>query len=198
MADQCPTKGNKLVPTHGKKSFPKRPVKEEKLSALEEGAVQYDSGQEDEQAHTGIFSMDEGEIGYLDISVNGYSSRALVDTGAHISCISTSLARKAGLVVNQDECSSIWLADGKKIIPAGTAEIELSVGGHLPDSIRVRVMEDFVFDSLLGMDTLKKLGAHIHCDTHVVWLRGTLYQMKSKRPTAAEINAFLAEGVMTV
>eukprot|EP01121_Diplochlamys_sp_Union-15-3_P009686 TRINITY_DN2647_c0_g1_i2.p1 TRINITY_DN2647_c0_g1~~TRINITY_DN2647_c0_g1_i2.p1 ORF type:complete len:1234 (+),score=100.53 TRINITY_DN2647_c0_g1_i2:684-4385(+) len=198
MADQCPTKGNKLVPTHGKKSFPKRPVKEEKLSALEEGAVQYDSGQEDEQAHTGIFSMDEGEIGYLDISVNGYSSRALVDTGAHISCISTSLARKAGLVVNQDERSSIRLADGKKIIPAGTAEIELSVGGHLPDSIRVRVMEDFVFDSLLGMDTLKKLGAHIHCDTHVVWLRGTLYQMKSKRPTAAEINDFLAEGVTTV
>lgn len=99
--------------------------------------------------------------------VNGHRLDAVPDTGAEVSVISASLARKIGLAVNKAEGHrvSLELADGEIVRAIGAVEsLEWRFGKSGPAyNIKVHVLQELAHDMYLGYDFLRQSAAFTKC-----------------------------------
>jgi len=96
----------------------------------------------------------------------------LLDTGASVTVISSSLADRLGIKSDNIQSRPSQLADGRVIETARTRIDYLSVGPKLKHNIEVAILPSNApamgFDGLLGMDFLGEFGHHLDVNTQTI------------------------------
>lgn len=93
---------------------------------------------------------------YIEILVNGKHARAMVDTGAHYSCVNADFARRHKLLISSTPSSlpKLMAADGKPLSVVGKTEVPVSIAGYVC-YIEFIVIEALHHTVIFGLDALR-------------------------------------------
>ena len=121
---------------------------------------------------------------YILTKIGRWTIKALVDTGAHHSCVSLSFIRrirKQKLIVNSANQRRLFSANGKPMRVIGTIQLTLDFN-NLTVPITFCVLDHLHHDIILGMDFLKQTNANIDIPSKVVTLYDGLVGVNLTRP----------------
>jgi hypothetical protein len=82
--------------------------------------------------------------------------RALLDTGANSSFISTKKVKELGLEIIASS-AAVKNGDGSKQISPGTVQITFSIGHQFKTTAQFRVINLDIFDMIIGMDLFLRI-----------------------------------------
>ncbi|KAG1138813.1 hypothetical protein G6F38_010280 [Rhizopus arrhizus] len=103
----------------------------------------------------------------IQITLQGYRSRALVDTGANISALRTSVAEKLGLSIDKTTAATFTIADNSGASSRGTVRIQTMIG-PIDTTLVYHVVDTLSHPVILGYPQLKRLGAIIDTSNNQV------------------------------
>ena len=100
---------------------------------------------------------------YMFVKIGRYMQRALIDTGAHYSCVSMSFMKRLHLLPKMIKGSNqkrLFTADGKPLMVAGTIQLTINIHGlMIPTTFQV--IKSLNHDIILGMAFLTNTQANI-------------------------------------
>lgn len=111
------------------------------------------------------YIMPESAI-YVDIYVNTTKLRALVDTGATVTCIESKLAKDINLELVPTTVGSLRTANGSSMRKVSQAVVKLRLvvdKKNIENERDIVVCEGLPVDVILGLDTLTDLGLVVDC-----------------------------------
>ena len=113
---------------------------------------------------------------YVEIMINDKRARALVDTGAHHSCVNAEFVRKLRLNVQPLTSSSPKLvsANGSQLHITGSVEASISIGGYVC-SVELLVIEQLQHNVILGLHMLRDNNAVIDVSNSLLSLANDMY-----------------------
>lgn len=106
----------------------------------------------------------------LDVLVDGVAVRALIDTGAHISVMSSNLRRRLRKVLTPPMPRVVRVADGSTPLVAGMCTARVRIADH-ETAVMFTVLEQCPHDLILGLDFLSEHAALIDCSTGLLRLQ---------------------------
>ena len=110
----------------------------------------------------------------INVRINGYPIRSLIDTGAKRSCIDLNLLRKLHILWNRsDALGCLYGADSKQIPILGSTIMEISVG-DLRIPAQFYVLSNLTHHLILGIDFLTESNAVIDISRGVVTFQDNL------------------------
>ncbi|KAG0927159.1 hypothetical protein G6F57_014373 [Rhizopus arrhizus] len=101
------------------------------------------------------------------ITLQGHLVQALVDTGANISAIRTSIANKLGVSPDVTKAAQFKIANNDNAASRGTVAIPTMIG-PINTVLTYHVVDNLSHSAIVGYPQLKRLGAVIHTDTNVI------------------------------
>lgn len=108
----------------------------------------------------GVSNTKQASLPKVKLTIQGHLIHALVDTGANISAIRTSVATKLGLVPDTNGASSFTNADNHTTTSEGTVLLKAMLGDITCD-LSCHVVTNLSHQLILGYSHLKSLGAVI-------------------------------------
>jgi len=124
---------------------------------------------------------------YMYVKINGRNVKALIDTGAHQSCVSLSFLRgirSQSNIINSSNRKRLFTADGKPLTVKGSIQLTLNVHGlMIPTSFQV--LQFLNHDMILGMDFLTKTQANIDVPSGIITLYDGLVGANLVNPNEA-------------
>jgi len=100
---------------------------------------------------------------YMFVKIGRYIQRALIDTGAHYSCVSMSFIKRLHLLpkmIKGPNQKRLFTADGKPLTVAGTIQLTINIHGlMIPTTFQV--IKSLSHDIILGMTFLTNTQANI-------------------------------------
>ena len=100
---------------------------------------------------------------YMFVKIGRYMQRALIDTGAHYSCVSMSFMKRLHLLpkmIQGPNQKRLFTADGKPLTVAGTVQLTINIHGlMIPTTFQV--IKSLNHDIILGMTFLTNTQANI-------------------------------------
>ena len=127
----------------------------------------------------------------IDVEVDGIPVTALVDTGAHISVMSSHIRDRLKKVLTPAPSRSVRVADGGAATVIGVCTARVTIAGH-QTSVLFTVLTHCTNDVILGLDFLYAHSALIHCSAGTVQLD---LPCPTDPPTAAQGRLCSAEHV---
>jgi len=111
----------------------------------------------------------------VDINVNNKHTRALIDTGAHYSCINADFARRLRLHTSPDKKTPPKLlgANGTKLNVIGSATATISIGGY-QHTVDFVVINGLYHNAIIVMHTLKDMNAVIDVSNCILSINNSL------------------------
>jgi len=98
---------------------------------------------------------------FAGILVNGVLTRALVDTGATHSLVSSAWAERLELITVASPVSTVTAADGHSLPLSGSAHVRIDMGA-LRFGAPLVVLPSLAFDMVLGLDILARIAGSVH------------------------------------
>ena len=93
---------------------------------------------------------------FIAIKIGRKHTRALIDTGAHYSCLNADFAKRAHILVTNDtsiKLPRLMSANGVPLKIAGTASACISIAGYEHD-VEFIVVSDLYHNVIFGIDSL--------------------------------------------
>jgi len=119
-----------------------------------------------------VRAIQEAEVRYgmtATVKLNDVDIPALHDTGAEVSVIQSSWAKKAQLKITQvDSLKRVLNPNGEPFKCEGTAMVKILVGSQFRE-ISLMVVDDIDIPLVLGQDFLEKHQVTINCGQGVIW-----------------------------
>ena len=100
---------------------------------------------------------------FIAIKIGRKHTRALIDTGAHYSCLNADFAKQAQILVTNDmsiKLHRLMSANGVPLKVAGTASACISIAGYKHD-VEFIVVSDLYHNVIFGIDSLHEMNAVI-------------------------------------
>ncbi|OBZ80363.1 hypothetical protein A0J61_11588, partial [Choanephora cucurbitarum] len=106
------------------------------------------------------------------LTLQGHLVQALVDTGANICALRTSVANKLGLNPDSSKSAAFTIANSGHASSRGTVSIPTMLGS-INTVITYHVVDSLSHPVILGYPQLKRLGAVIHTNTNTIHFSGS-------------------------
>ena len=116
----------------------------------------------------------------IPVTVQGVAARALVDTGASISCAHPQLVARLQLAVDAGNRVTLTLADGSRCSVSVTMPVMLSFGGI--SAMQALACVAGPADVIIGMDVLQRVGAVVDCQRRTIAFDATGAQVRALGP----------------
>lgn len=103
----------------------------------------------------------------IQVTIQGHSVQALVDTGASISAIRSSVAQLLGLTPDESQITTFTNADNRSAVSSGTVSVNVMLG-DIHAILRCHVVDNLYYQVILGYPDLKALKAVIDTSSNEV------------------------------
>lgn len=129
--------------------------------------------------------MDKNKV---QVSVDGVSTMALVDTGATVSVMSYAFKERLGrkVMFSWDQPLSFRGVGGEWLRPMGVCSVNVSVAGKT-FTVEFAVLPSSTHDVILGMDFLRDCGATVDCGAGELSVSSLLFPLSGDDSPAEEI-----------
>ena len=134
------------------------------------------------------------EDNFVSVRIGNCNTRAIIDTGAHRSCISLSFVRRLKLqnkIIKTSDRRKLFTADGRPLKVIGTIYLTINIEDLLLPAT-FQVIDRLNYDALLGMQFLSDTNANIDIPSKTLTLYDGLVDtklMKSSDTLLRTINA---------
>ncbi|KAI9565088.1 hypothetical protein GHT06_008842 [Daphnia sinensis] len=136
---------------------PEKKQKEEGVTGKAIGMLRAGSGDTAGNSSEGIplLLIDLSQLGTKEVTVQGETVEAVIDTGAAVSVMAPSTVVQLGLAIHAGGCPSIVMVNGLKAPPLGSVEFAVEIAGMIVATKGI-ILDMKGIRLLLGNDTLKK------------------------------------------